>query len=73
LSGTFFLYVKRNVIVTKKDVEFIEFTIDMYIKYAEKLEINSKKEHDKICLELERIKKNININNNGSQQSSTNN
>lgn len=40
---------------TKKDLEFLEFTADMYIKYAKDLNIHSKEEHEFIVGELQKI------------------
>lgn len=56
LSIGFFLYSKKSTFIPDKDKEFIEFTIDMYIQYAEELNIHSPKQHKKIVEQLERIK-----------------
>ncbi len=42
--------------ISDKDLQFLEFTVDMYIKYAEELDINSKEQHEFIVKELERIR-----------------
>jgi hypothetical protein len=47
---------KEALFLPKKDVEFIEFTVDMYIKYAKDLDIHSKEQHEFIVNELERIR-----------------
>jgi flagellar basal body-associated protein FliL len=39
-----------------KDLQFLEFTVDMYIKYAKDLNIYSESQHDYIVKELERIR-----------------
>jgi hypothetical protein len=39
-----------------KDIEFLEFTVDMYIKYAKDLNIYSAEQHEFIVQELERIR-----------------
>jgi len=49
-------YIKKSTFIPDKDKEFLEFTIDMYIQYAEELEINSPKQHKVIVEQLERIK-----------------
>ena len=41
----------------KKEKEFIEFAVNMYIKYAEELEITSPEQHEYIVTELKKIKK----------------
>ena len=56
LSIVLLIIVKKTIYISDKDKEFIKFTIDMYINYAEDLEINSKEQHEKIVEELERIK-----------------
>ena len=50
------LYIRKSTFIPDKDKEFLEFTIDMYIQYAEELEINSPKQHKVIIEQLERIK-----------------
>ena len=42
--------------ISSKDLQFIEFTVDMYIKYAKDLDICSKEQHEYIVKELERIR-----------------
>lgn len=42
--------------IPKKDIEFLEFTVDMYIKYAKDLKIYSETQHEFIVQELERIR-----------------
>lgn len=39
-----------------KDLKFIDFTVDMYIKYSKDLDIHSGEQHDYIITELERIR-----------------
>lgn len=51
------LLSKEANFLTKKELEFLEFTVDMYIKYAKDLDIHSKEQHDFIASELERIRK----------------
>lgn len=65
LACLFFIYIKekkaRKKIESKKipekDLKFIEFTVDMYIKYSKDLDIHSEEQHDFIIKELERIRK----------------
>ena len=57
LSIVFIRYQKESTFISDKDKEFIEFTIDMYIQYAEDLNIHSPKQHEKIVKQLEIIKK----------------
>jgi hypothetical protein len=47
---------KNGVYLTKKEKEFLEFSVNMYIEYAEELEINDNEHHDKIVKNLEAIK-----------------
>ena len=46
---------KEAKFLNKKELEFLEFTADMYIKYAKDLNIHSKEQHAFISGELERI------------------
>lgn len=56
LSLTLYQYVKKSTYLTDKEKEFIEFAIDMYVQYAEDLEIHSEEQHAKIVKQLENIK-----------------
>jgi len=42
---------------SEKDLKFIEFTVDMYIKYSKEFGIHSNDQHEYIIGELERIKR----------------
>jgi len=55
-----FLLIKKATYLSKKEKDFIEFTIDMYIDYAKDLNINSETEHDRIVIELKKIKDTLN-------------
>ena len=57
LAGALLLFAKKSIFLSKKENDFLIFVIDMYIQYAEELEINSEEQHDKIVMELNRIKK----------------
>lgn len=46
--------------MSRKEKDFIEFAIDMYIDYAKDLNINSETEHDRIVAELKKIKEKLN-------------
>jgi len=50
---------RQAIFLSKKDLQFIEFAIDMYVKYAIELNIASKEQHEFIVGELERIRKDI--------------
>lgn len=56
LAMTLHYFVRKSVYIPDKDKEFIEFTIDMYVQYAEDLDIHSPKQHKKVIEQLERIK-----------------
>lgn len=51
------LLIKKSTPISKKEKEFIEFAINMYIKYAEELGITSPEQHEYLVKELEKIKK----------------
>ncbi len=53
------LLSKEAELLSKKDLQFLEFTADMYIKYAKDLKIHSPEQHDFIVKELEEIRKKI--------------
>ena len=57
LALALYFFVRKSTYIPDKDKEFIEFTMDMYIQYAEDLNIHSPKQHEKIVEQLERIKK----------------
>lgn len=42
--------------IPDNDLKFIDFTIDMYIKYSKDLDIHSGEQHEYIIKELERIR-----------------
>lgn len=48
---------QQAIFLSKKDLEFLEFAADMYIKYSYELKIHSKEQHEFIIAELERIRK----------------
>ena len=56
LSLSLYFFIKKSTYLTNKEKEFIDFVIDMYIQYAEELEIHSKEQHAKITKQLEEIK-----------------
>lgn len=53
------LLSKEAELLSKKDLQFLEFTADMYIKYAKDLKIHSPEQHEFIVAELEKIQKKI--------------
>ena len=56
LSITLFHVVTKASYLSKKQKEFIVFAIDMYVDYAEELDITSKTQHDTIVENLKKIK-----------------
>jgi Flp pilus assembly protein CpaB len=48
---------RQSILLNKKELEFLEFTAEMYIKYAEDLNIHSANQHAYIVGELDRIRK----------------
>jgi len=57
LSLCIFLWTRKYKAIDSKDKEFIIFVIDMYIQYAEELNIHSEKQHKELIKHLEKIKK----------------
>lgn len=62
LAFALFFFAKKGHFFSKKERDFIIFVMDMYIQYAEDLEIHSKSQHKKIVEELSKIKKKISKN-----------
>lgn len=60
LSIAIFLIIKKTIYLSRKEKDFIEFAIDMYVDYAKDLNINSETEHDRIVIELKKIKEKLN-------------
>ena len=56
LSISYFKLIKKTTYLPDKDKEIIDFTIEMYIKYAKDLDIQSEEQHDLLVKELNRIK-----------------
>lgn len=56
LSITLYLVVKKASYLSRKQKDFIIFAIDMYVDYAEELEITSKTQHETIVENLKEIK-----------------
>jgi hypothetical protein len=50
------IMASNGTYISKKEKEFLEFAVNMYIEYAEELEINDNEHHDKIVKSLESIK-----------------
>lgn len=46
----------KKSIPSDKDLQFLEFTVDMYIKYAKDFGIHSETQHEKIVAELTRVR-----------------
>lgn len=42
-------------LLSKKEIQFVEFTVDMYIKYAKELDIADEDQHEYIVEELSKI------------------
>lgn len=51
--------LREKDFLTKKDLQFLEFTADMYIKYAKDLKIHDPGQHEMIVKELQDIIKKI--------------
>lgn len=46
---------RQAILLSKKELEYLDFVIYMYVKYAKELKINSPDQHDFIVSELDRI------------------
>ena len=56
LSIALFYVIKKASYLSRKQKEFIVFAIDMYVDYAEELEITSPEQHEVIIENLKTIK-----------------
>ena len=56
LSLALYNVIKKTTYLSEKQKEFIIFAIDMYIEYAEELDIVSPEKHEQIVKQLENIK-----------------
>ena len=56
LAMALYGFSKKSLYLSKNEKEFIIFAIDMYIQYAEELEINSETQHKTIIVQLKNIK-----------------
>lgn len=52
---------KQAIFLSKKDLEFLEFAADMYVKYSEELKIHSKEQHEILIAEIERVRKEVEL------------
>ena len=48
--------INKATYLSKKEKEFLEFAVDMYINYSKELNIHSPEEHDIIVRNLEKIR-----------------
>lgn len=56
LSLTIFFYTKKSVFFNDKEKKYITFVINVFKEYGDELGIQSKKDHQKLVDELEKIK-----------------
>ena len=63
LSLTLYILLKKNVFFSKKEKEFIIFTIEIFEEYGNDLGIQSADQHKKLVDELKKIKKKLNESN----------
>ena len=57
LAMALLLFAKKSIYLSKIESEYIIFVIDIFIEYADDLGIQSKEQHKKLVIELEKIKK----------------
>ena len=60
LAIAIIIIVRRATYLPKKEKDFITYVIDIYIDYADELNVSSLEEHEKIVNELKKIKKRMN-------------
>jgi len=54
--------LKKTYYFSEKEKDFITFTIDIYSQYAMDLGIQTKEQHDKLVIELNKIKNKFMVN-----------
>lgn len=64
LSLALYYFSRKSIYLSNKEKEFIIFVIDIFAQYGDDLGIQSKEQHKKLVEELEKIKKQFNINKN---------
>jgi hypothetical protein len=61
LSLALYWFSKKSIYLSNKEKEFITFVIDIFNQYGDDLGIQSKEQHKKLVEELEKIKKQFNV------------
>ena len=56
LSLSLYFFSKKSTYISDKEKEFIIFVIDIYEQYSDQLGIQSKEQHEKLVIELNKIK-----------------
>ena len=59
LSLALYTFIKKSFYLNNKEKEFILFTISVFMEYGDDLGIQSKEQFQKICEELDKIKKRL--------------
>lgn len=59
LSLALYYFIKKSIYLADKDKEFIIFVIDIFEQYGDDLGIQSKEQFEKICNELDKIKRKL--------------
>lgn len=59
LSLALYTFIKKSIYLNKKEREFILFTFSVFMEYGDDLGIQSKEQFQKICEELDKIKKRL--------------
>jgi len=59
LSLALYIFIKKSFYLNNKEKEFILFTFSVFMEYGDDLGIQSKEQYQKICEELNKIKKRL--------------
>lgn len=57
LAMALYLFTKKSIYLNNKEKEYIVFVVDIFSEYGDDLGIQSKEQHEKLVIELEKIKK----------------
>lgn len=62
LSLALYIFSKKSIYLSKKEIDYILFTINIFAEYGDDLGIQSKEQHETLVKELNKIKeKHFNI------------
>jgi hypothetical protein len=61
LSSALYIFLKKNIYLSENEKEFILFSFTILSDYGDDLGIHSKEQHEKLIIELNKIKNKLSI------------